>query len=194
MATDLNLPPASLPSLPVPESRPYIQHDLGGMPVPAMFDSTRPERIARSARCVALYHNGRYAASPQVIEGFRRRGVKVLLIDVLGNAPDECSVADREQEDIPQDIIRTWVLQRIAVRGRLARVYCDLDNWPGAQDACEGLRVRWWVANPTGTEHLVPGSDATQWLWTPGYDQSMLSPEFITDWPHAAAAAAAAGY
>jgi len=39
-------------------------------------------------------------------------------------------------------------------------------------------RIHWWIANPTGRPHLVPGSDATQWYWGPSYDISTASPGF----------------
>jgi len=38
--------------------------------------------------------------------------------------------------------------------------------------------VRWWIADPTGVPHLVPGSSATQWYWGSGYDISTASPGF----------------
>jgi hypothetical protein len=37
-------------------------------------------------------------------------------------------------------------------------------------------RIRWWVADPTGVPHIVPGSSATQWYWGSSYDESMAAP------------------
>jgi hypothetical protein len=39
-------------------------------------------------------------------------------------------------------------------------------------------RIRWWIADPTGTPHIVPGSNATQWYWGTGYDESTALPGF----------------
>jgi len=38
--------------------------------------------------------------------------------------------------------------------------------------------IRWWIADPTGYPHIVPGSDATQWYWGPNYDISTALPGF----------------
>jgi hypothetical protein len=32
--------------------------------------------------------------------------------------------------------------------------------------------IRWWIADPTGSPHIVPGADATQWYWGTGFDES----------------------
>jgi hypothetical protein len=39
-------------------------------------------------------------------------------------------------------------------------------------------QVRWWIADPTGHPHLVPGSQATQWYWGENYDISTAEPGF----------------
>jgi hypothetical protein len=38
--------------------------------------------------------------------------------------------------------------------------------------------VRYWIADPTGYEHIVPGSSATQWYWGPNYDISSAAAGF----------------
>jgi hypothetical protein len=38
--------------------------------------------------------------------------------------------------------------------------------------------VHYWIADPTGVPHIVPGSRATQWYWGKGYDVSTASPNF----------------
>jgi hypothetical protein len=37
-------------------------------------------------------------------------------------------------------------------------------------------QVRWWIADPTGTPHIVPGADATQWYWGHSYDITTARP------------------
>ncbi len=39
-------------------------------------------------------------------------------------------------------------------------------------------RIRWWIAYPTGSPHVVPGSQATQWYWGQNYDISTALPGF----------------
>jgi hypothetical protein len=36
--------------------------------------------------------------------------------------------------------------------------------------------VRYWIADPTGVEHNVPGADATQWFWGKHIDISKANP------------------
>ncbi len=40
-------------------------------------------------------------------------------------------------------------------------------------------RIRWWIANPTGYPHLVPGSDATQWYWGSSVDISTATSRLL---------------
>ena len=66
----------------------------------------------------------------------------------------------------------------------LLRLYSNLSAWPAVKHAVAGLpagvrltaggapRVRYWIANPTGAEHIVPGSAATQWKWGKRWDTS----------------------
>ena len=37
-------------------------------------------------------------------------------------------------------------------------------------------QVRWWIADPTGVPHVVPGAQATQWYWGHNYDISTALP------------------
>jgi hypothetical protein len=39
-------------------------------------------------------------------------------------------------------------------------------------------RVHYWIADPTGYNHVVPGSDATQWYWGKNWDISTAMPGF----------------
>jgi hypothetical protein len=38
--------------------------------------------------------------------------------------------------------------------------------------------VKYWIADPTGYEHIVPGSSATQWYWGQNYDISSVAAGF----------------
>ena len=38
--------------------------------------------------------------------------------------------------------------------------------------------VRWWIADPTGVDHIVPGASATQWYWGHNYDITTAKPGF----------------
>jgi hypothetical protein len=32
--------------------------------------------------------------------------------------------------------------------------------------------VKYWIADPTGSPHILAGASATQWYWGPSYDIS----------------------
>jgi hypothetical protein len=59
-----------------------------------------------------------------------------------------------------------------------------LSDWPAVKSAIATLpasmqhRVQWWIADPTGHAHIVPGAQATQWYWGPNYDISSAAPGF----------------
>ena len=38
--------------------------------------------------------------------------------------------------------------------------------------------VRWWIADPAGGPHIVPGSSATQWYWGSKYHVSTVPSDF----------------
>ena len=38
--------------------------------------------------------------------------------------------------------------------------------------------VKYWIADPTGTPHILPGASATQWFWGPSYDISSAHQDF----------------
>ena len=66
----------------------------------------------------------------------------------------------------------------------LASIYTMRSEWSAAKAAIDNLpasmrsHVRWWIADPTGYAHVVPGSDATQWYWGSSYDITTATPRF----------------
>lgn len=151
-----------------------------------MYDSINPDLIPAGlvgpGDYVALYRNGRFAATPEQAARWDNR----FFIDVIGDAADECSIADIETGDMTVDEIPPWCERRHSEHPRgMLRIYVNLGNWPAARLRVAELQpevidlVRWWVANPTGSPHIVPGSDATQWLWQGSYDQSLCHETFL---------------
>jgi len=148
-----------------------------------MYDSTRPSAIPADATVVALYRNGRYAATQEQGNQFPMR----LWIDVLGTAAQNASILDIETGDATPETVLSWVPARQQFHPySVARLYCDLSTWPAVKgyvaqlDQSQRAMVRYWIANPTGLPHLVPGSDATQYEWLTGYDVSAFGPGWIT--------------
>jgi hypothetical protein len=152
-----------------PAARPYL-----------IYDSLLPAALP-SGHVVATYADGPGAVSPGDLAG---RG-PVLWIDV--NATDPAADAlDIEPGNATPSAAPGWVSSRLTAYPRsLAIIYASLSEWPAVQAAVATLpaemraRIRWWIADPTGYAHLVPGSDATQWYWGKTYDISTATPRFL---------------
>lgn len=144
-----------------------------------VYDSVIPSTIPGNP-VVATYANGGHPVSPSEVAGRRT----VLWIDIEGNDP-QAQVLDIEPGCATPSMAPTWVRQRLTDQpGGVAILYTMLSEWPAVQQAVATLpsplrsRVRWWIANPTGSPHIVPGSDATQWYWGSNYDISSATPRF----------------
>lgn len=136
--------------------------------------------LLTAAHMVAAYANGNYAATPASVAG---RG-PVLWIDVTGTNY-AASVLDVEPGDATPAQAANWAWHRLTAHSNaLARIYTYRAQWPAVQAAVAtlpaGMRshIRYWIADPTGVPHIVPGSDATQWCWGQGYDISTATPRF----------------
>jgi hypothetical protein len=40
--------------------------------------------------------------------------------------------------------------------------------------------VKYWIADPNGYPHILPGASATQWYWGSTYDISSAEPGFFS--------------
>jgi hypothetical protein len=154
--------------MPVKPAAPYL-----------IYDSVLPTAIP-THNMVATYATGPYAASPSQVAG---RG-PVMWIDVYGT-DYQASALDVEPSDATPDLAANWAFHRLSAHpNAIAHIYTSLSEWPAVQSAVATLpawmraRIRWWIADPTGYPHIVPGSDATQWYWGTSYDISSASPRF----------------
>ena len=144
-----------------------------------MYDSVLPSALPTD-QVAATYAAGGYAVSPATMAGHK----KVVWIDTTGTDP-EASVLDIEPGAATPEQATSWTWQRLHAHPNLtARLYCNQSQWPSVQAAVASLpasmrsHIRWWIADPTGVQHLVPGSDATQWYWGDTYDLSIVTPRF----------------
>ena len=143
-----------------------------------MYDSVTPSAIP-AGKAMATYADGAYAASPAAVHGRN-----VTWIDTNGSDPN-AKVLDVEPGDATPAGAATWAAQRLHAHPRdIAVIYTMRSQWPATQAAISSLphwqqhQVRYWIADPTGTPHVVPGSDATQWYWGTHYDISTVTPRF----------------
>lgn len=145
-----------------------------------IYDAVRPDAIPSGQQQVAVYGNGNYQASWSAVHGRSR----VLWIDTNGSNPG-CDVLDVEPGDATPSGAAVWVRQRLTRwPNHLAVVYTMRSEWNQVKAAIASLpgpmqsRVRYWIADPTGVPHIVPGSNATQWYWGSNFDKTMALPGF----------------
>ena len=143
------------------------------------YDSTTPQDIP------AGYEVATYADGPNPTPASEVAGrTQVLWIDINGSDP-QASVLDLEPGCATPSVAPGWVSARLAADpDGVAILYTMISEWPAVQQAVASLpqsmqsHIRWWIADPTGYPHIVPGSDATQWYWGPNYDISTALPGF----------------
>jgi hypothetical protein len=142
-----------------------------------VYDSVTPTQIPAGAR-VATYADGGYAASPAAVAGRSH----VTWIDTNASDP-RAAALDVEPGDATPSQAAAWTWQKLHnAAGDLAIIYTMRSDWPATQAAIATLpaamqhQVRWWIADPTGVPHIVPGASATQWYWGQNYDISTAAP------------------
>jgi hypothetical protein len=167
--------PAAVPVQPTPPPQPAPP------PQPyQIYDSVTPSSLPSSSQAVAVYANGHYAASPSQVG---KRGL-VLWIDTNGSNP-HADVLDVEPGDATPTQAATWVQQKLSASpNSTAIIYTMRSDWGAVQQAVSQLpswmpsHTKYWIADPTGVPHVVPGSQATQWYWGQNYDISTAMPGF----------------
>jgi hypothetical protein len=144
-----------------------------------IYDSTTPSALP-AQHVAAAYATGNYAASAAQMAGHKQ----VVWIDTTGHDPS-ASALDVEPGDATPSLAANWAYQRLTEHpDGLAVIYTMRSEWPAVQSAVNGLphhiqdRVRWWIADPTGYPHVVPGAAATQWYWGSSYDITTATPRF----------------
>ena len=141
------------------------------------YDSVEPQTIPGGA-IVATYSTGAHPIPASAVTGRKQ----VMWIDTLATDPS-ASALDIEPGCATPSQVPGWVSARLKAHpGQVAILYMSLSEWPQVRADVASLpawmrsRIRWWVADPTGVPHIVPGSDATQWYWGSSYDESMANP------------------
>jgi hypothetical protein len=151
-------------------------------PVPqpySLYDSVTPSSLPSGAPA-AVYANGAYASSASQVAGHK----SVLWIDTNGSDP-KANVLDVEPGDATPYGAAQWVHAKLSADpASTAIVYTMMSDWQQVKDGVHALpvsmqrHVQYWIADPTGTPHIVPGSNATQWYWGSSIDKSMANGNF----------------
>ena len=146
-----------------------------------IYDSVLPGALPAS-HVAAVYATGPYAVPETAVQGHGQ----VLWIDVRGTDP-AADVLDIEPGCASPAAAAAWVTARLTeYPNSLAVLYTSIAEWALVKGEVAGLpgwmqaRIRWWIANPTGYPHLVPGSDATQWYWGSSVDISTATSRLLT--------------
>ena len=142
-----------------------------------VYDSVTPSQIPAGQK-VATYADGGYAVNPANVAA---RG-HVVWIDTNGSDP-RAAALDVEPGDATPGQAATWAWHKLHnAAGSVAIIYTMRSEWAATQAAVHSLpagmqhHVRWWIADPTGVRHIVPGADATQWYWGHNYDITTARP------------------
>jgi hypothetical protein len=173
------------PAAPARQAAPVHEVAAVHRPAPAppaqpyqFYDSVTPSAIPAGQE-IATYADGPFAVSPSQVAG-----QKVLWIDTNGSDPS-ANALDVEPGDATPSQAATWTQQKLTADPHaVAIIYTMQSDWPATQSAVASLptwmqsHVRWWIADPTGTPHMVPGANATQWYWGQNYDISTANPGF----------------
>ena len=143
-----------------------------------IYDSVTPANIPAHHE-IATYADGGYAVPASHVAGKH-----VLWIDTNGSDP-RAAALDVEPGDATPTGAAAWAKAKLTAQPHgTAIIYTMRSDWAAAQAAVDTLpghmrdQVRWWIADPTGTPHIVPGAQATQWYWGPNYDITTATPGF----------------
>jgi hypothetical protein len=158
---------ATHPAAPAPPAQPF-----------EFYDSVTPSAIPAGHE-IATYADGPFAVPASQVAGRH-----VLWIDTNGSDPG-ANALDVEPGDATPSSAATWVNSKLTADPHAtAIVYTMISDWQATKDAVATLpswmqsHVRWWIADPTGVPHIVPGANATQWYWGTNYDISSANPGF----------------
>jgi hypothetical protein len=150
-----------------PKAKPYL-----------IYDSVDPQAIP-AGQVVATYSTGAHPVPASAVAGRRR----VIWIDTLGTDPSGSNELDIEPGCASPSQAPGWVRARLTAHPRATAIlYSSISEWSEVRADVASLpawmraRIRWWIADPTGSPHMVPGANATQWYWGPNYDISTALP------------------
>jgi outer membrane biosynthesis protein TonB len=167
------------PAKPKPAAKPKPRKPSGPTKAYQIYDSVNPTAIP-GGKNVATYANGPYQASWADVSG---RG-DVLWIDVQGNNIG-ANALDVEPGDATPAAAAAWVKAKLEkYPNSKPIVYTMRSWWPAVAASMNTLpgwmhpHIKYWIADPTGYEHILPGADATQWYWGKSVDITTAKPGF----------------
>jgi hypothetical protein len=144
-----------------------------------VYDSVNPQAIPGDP-VVATYADGPHPDPRSAVANFSH----VMWVDIDASDP-HADALDIEPGCASPSEAAGWVSARLnADPHGVAILYTMISQWATVKADVSSLpawmqsRIRWWIADPTGSPHVVPGSQATQWYWGQNYDISTALPGF----------------
>jgi len=163
-----------------PQSSQSTQSTQSTQPT-TFYDSVEPGAIPAGAK-VATYADGPYAQSAASLAG---RGT-IMWIDVSGGDPN-ADALDIEPTDATPAVAAAWVDKKLTQDpSSYPILYTSYSEWGSVKADVAQLpswmatHVKYWIADPTGYPHILPGANATQWYWGKTYDISSAEPGFFS--------------
>lgn len=150
-----------------------------------VFTRVKPLYDTKTPFGIMYYLNGAASAWPvSAIEQVKLWTPYSLGVDV--NAEGIGDVLDVERYDATPEMAPSWLLERRSDPAQVIPpgVYCNKSTWPAVITEVNLAGINhppYFISDPTGVLHLVPGSAATQWAWMAGYDVSTTSETW--PWP-----------
>jgi hypothetical protein len=143
-----------------------------------IYDSVEPGSLP-AGQSAAAYATGSYAEQPSQVRGHR----SLLWIDTNGSDPG-ANVLDVEPGDATPAAAASWAQQRLSShKTSTAIIYTMRSEWQQVKENVAHLpswmqaKVKYWIADPTGVPHVLPGASATQWYWGSHYDITTANPD-----------------
>jgi hypothetical protein len=143
-----------------------------------IYDSVTPSAIPAHHE-IATYADGGFAVAPSQVAGR-----EVMWIDTRGT-DTHASALDVEPGDATPSVAASWAWRKLhSAANSVAIIYTMRSEWAAVESAVHKLpaamqsHVRYWIADPTGVPHIVPGASATQWYWGKNYDITTAKPGF----------------
>lgn len=148
-----------------------------------MYDAVDVNAIPKDALIVAGYIDGNWPDYDEMVVAFPN----ARHVSITATGRPGAMVADCETGDLSPHTAAGWAKSEIA-QGRRPCIYYSRSAAASVSAAlqAEGIgvgEVDYWVADWTGTAHVVPGSVATQWADPPKSGGNYDISETVDGWP-----------
>lgn len=148
-----------------------------------LYDSVTLSAFPANAQAVAGYVGGSFPTYSNLVARFP----DAHHLSVAVNAEEDADCLDIENGDARPDQAPAWYHRQVARGVKKPVFYADASTIPAVIAALTAAGIKreqyfTWVAHYTFTEHLEPGSDATQWTdraLDRNLDQSLCTEAFF---------------